>query len=100
MRRCQEFVSAASLGFVSDDGEVDEEEGEDGTGVEVEGGTGATEGEREEREGVTVGPAMGDEEEEEEDFERGGEWGDLGAEEEEPVLLEDVVLLSKWWRCW
>lgn len=95
MRRRQEFVSTVSLGLVSDDGEVDEEEDEDGTGVEVDGGTGATEGDKEEREGVTVGPAVGDEEEEEEDFERWGERGDLGAEEKEPVLLEDVVLLSK-----
>lgn len=95
MRRCEEFVSAMSLGLVSDDGEVDEEEDEDGTGqgAEVEGGTGATEGDKEERKGVTVGPAVGDEEEEE-DFERGEERGDLEAEEEEPVLLEDIVLLS------
>lgn len=49
--------------------------------------------EKEERIGVTIDPDEGDEEEEK-DLETDGESGDLGAEEEE-LVLEDVILLSK-----
>lgn len=61
-----------------------------GEGEEVEDGLGVA---KECREGVTVTPAEGAREEEDLG---NGEMGDLGAELEE-VVLEDAVLLSPWW---
>lgn len=77
--------STAGLGLVRDDvAEVETEEEVDrtGDGAEIEDGLGAA---NEERGGLT---AEGDEEEED------LEMGDLGAEEEE-LVMEDVVLLSE-----
>lgn len=79
-----EKESIAGLGLVREDvAEVETEEDVDkpGDGEVVEDGLGA----KEERRGVT---AEGDKEAED------LEMGDLGAEEEE-LVLEDVVLLSK-----
>lgn len=79
--------SDAGLGLVRDDAaalETEEDVGRTRDGEEVEDGLGAA---KEERRGLTAEGV-----EEEEDL----EMGDLGAEEEE-LVLEDVVLLSEWW---
>lgn len=73
----------------NDEDETDDEESAERTGEEVEDGLGAAE---EWRAGVTV--AEGAREGEEEDLVKDEEMGDLGAEEDE-LLLEDDVLLSR-----